>query len=188
MFPLRRIITVAALTVFSQPLLADNQQVIAEINGTTISQQQLINYAQARQSQGVELPTDMLLGELINRELINQDAASKKLDQEQPFVATLKEQQNNLLAAYALQKVISSSEITEELLRAEYENIKDTLSESEYLASHILLEEKAQAEAIIADLNNGADFAEMAKEKSVHWTTGNLARCHSRSNGFRRTS
>ena len=82
-------------------------------------------------------------------------------------MATLKEQQNNLLAAYALQKIIQSSEITEDQLRAEYQKNLDSLSETEYLASHILLEEKAEAESVIAELQNGANFAELAKEKST---------------------
>ena len=168
MKPFHQALFASALILVSQPLLAaDEPQVIAEINGTMITQQQLNNYGQARLSQGAELPADMLLSELINRELITQDATQRKLHEETPFVSTLREQQSNLLAAYTLQHIIQSNPVTDEMLQAEYKNAVGTLSDKEYLASHILLEDKAQAEAVIVELTKGADFAELAKEKSA---------------------
>lgn len=163
----RHTLLAASLTFISQPLLAAEPQVLAEVNGTAVTQQQLESYAQARRSQGIEVPADMLLSELVNRELITQDATRKKLHEDDSYVALLNEQRSNLLAAYTLQNIIQNTDITEEMLRAEYQNMVDALSEQEYLASHILLEEKAQAEEVISALQDGANFAELAKEKSI---------------------
>ncbi len=158
----------ATLFVSSTTLHAAEEGVLATVNGSTVTQQQVMSYAQARQQQGQSLPPRMLLEELINRELITQNATQQGLNKDKEFLAALEEQNANLLAAYAIQKTIQAGgEITEKTLRAEYDKYAASLSETEYRASHILLENKADAEAVISELNSGKEFAKLAEEKST---------------------
>lgn len=58
--------------------------------------------------------------------------------------------------------------VTEPAVRAEYDKfIADFAPEDEIRASHILVTEEAEATAIKAELDGGADFATIAKEKSI---------------------
>jgi peptidyl-prolyl cis-trans isomerase C len=55
-------------------------------------------------------------------------------------------------------------------MRQEYDKVKaenDKSGRREYLSRHILLKDEATAKAVIEQLQNGGDFAEIAKEKSV---------------------
>ena len=57
---------------------------------------------------------------------------------------------------------------TEDALRAEYEARKDTLGEEEKVrARHILLETEEDAHAVIAELAQGAVFADLARDRST---------------------
>ncbi|MFC4599172.1 peptidylprolyl isomerase [Cohnella hongkongensis] len=60
--------------------------------------------------------------------------------------------------------------VTEDELKAYFEENKDSTfatTPKEVQASHILVETQEEAEAVLAELNNGGDFAELAKEKSM---------------------
>ena len=71
-----------------------------------------------------------------------------------------------LAEAYITREV--SKEITEESIQAAYDTfVADTGSRETVTASHILVETEDEARAIIAQLNDGADFAELAREKST---------------------
>ena len=57
--------------------------------------------------------------------------------------------------------------VTDEQVQEYYESIKDQLgTPAQVTASHILLETREEAEAVKAELDGGADFAEVAREKS----------------------
>ena len=60
------------------------------------------------------------------------------------------------------------NEITEEAIQAAYDTyVADTGSRETVTASHILVETEEEAKAIIDQLKDGADFAELAREKST---------------------
>ena len=60
------------------------------------------------------------------------------------------------------------ADITDEAIASAYEIFAaDTASREQVTASHILLETEEEARSVIAALNDGADFATLAKEKST---------------------
>lgn len=163
-----RAIIVAALLLSSPLHASEKDDIIATVNGTPVTVQQLNHYAQMRQSQGEQLPQQMILDEIINRELITQDATKRGLNKDDQFIDTLKEQEANLLAAYTLQKTIQESgEIDDATLQAEYDVYVATLGDLEYRASHILLDDRSSAVAIITELKSGKNFSKLAQEKST---------------------
>lgn len=59
-------------------------------------------------------------------------------------------------------------EVTDEEIEQYYENYSDQFHEEEQVeASHILVETEEEAREILAQLHNGADFAELAQEHSM---------------------
>lgn len=65
------------------------------------------------------------------------------------------------------QKAQDEVEISDEEIQAYYDQAKYELN-----ARHILVETEEEAKAIIEELKNGADFAQLAKEKSVDTGSG----------------
>jgi len=149
-------------------VLAADEQTIATINGEKITAQDQQRYAMARQSNGQGMPPQMVTEELINRLLIVQDAQKRGLDKDPDYTTVLKDQQANLLAAFAINHVIESEgPITEALLKKEYDAYVGTLTDQEYQARHILLENEADAQAVIKELDKGENFAALAEQKST---------------------
>ena len=71
-----------------------------------------------------------------------------------------------LAAAYMRSRI--DGQLTEESLRARYEReVANFDAPEEIRASHILVETEEEARAVIADLEGGADFAELAAERST---------------------
>ena len=63
---------------------------------------------------------------------------------------------------------VVQGEITDEMVRARYDQqIAKATPEQEVKAAHILVKTEEEARAIIAELEGGADFAELAKTKSI---------------------
>ncbi len=72
---------------------------------------------------------------------------------------------NNVLSESLLQRYLKEHPITDADIQAEYDTQVAT-APAEYSARHILVDDKALAEAIIQKLQAGGDFAALAKEYS----------------------
>lgn len=167
----------AASSLLVTPFLASAAEgkVLATINGKQqITMDQYNLYLRSRQGgNSADLPPEMVLQELINRELIYRDALRRKLDKEAEYNEAIQNQQMNMLAAYALnQEVKALGDITDAMLKKEYEQATGNMSDSEYQARHILVESEKEAKDIIEKLNKKGDFAKLAKEKSTDQGSG----------------
>jgi peptidyl-prolyl cis-trans isomerase C len=151
----------------SQSAYSEDEGVIAIINGKELTQEQHSLYASNRQAKGAPVPNEMITQELINRELIIQDAMKRELDKSPKFQSVMSDQMANLLAAFTINDHIASADINEESVKKEYDNYVSTLSDMEFLASHILLNDEESAKAVITELDQGRNFAELAMEKST---------------------
>jgi peptidyl-prolyl cis-trans isomerase C len=71
----------------------------------------------------------------------------------------------NVMSEALLKKYLAEKPLTDADLQAEYDRQVANIP-MEYKARHILVDDKAKAEALIAKLKGGADFAKLAKENS----------------------
>jgi peptidyl-prolyl cis-trans isomerase C len=151
-----------------QPALAQNDPVLAKVNGSEIHQSDL---AVAEADIGDSLPADttpekrrdLLLTYLINVNLLAQAAEARKADQAPNFAQRV---------AFARKKVLVQSLMEDESKKAATdaavkkfydENLKP---QTEVHVRHILVETEDQAKDVVAQLKKGADFAELAKKVS----------------------
>ncbi|MCX8099489.1 MAG: peptidylprolyl isomerase, partial [Casimicrobiaceae bacterium] len=104
--------------------------------------------------------------ELLNRELIVRAAKAKNLDKEALVRTQMQAASETVLIRAYLSEFFRSNPIPEEALRKEYETIRAGLGDKEYRARHILVEKREEAEAVIKQLQAGANFAEIAKAQS----------------------
>ena len=158
-------------TLFTNSAFALDAKSVAAVNGKKISQKQyetLLRQVQAKTQQGKQAPINrqIILDELINREVLFQEAKKKKLDKNKQVLAILKEQKRNLLIQKLLSDSPAAKPISEKELKAFYDKQVKATDSKEYKLRHILLKTEDKAKKLIKKLNDGANFEELAKNES----------------------
>ncbi|MBO6891996.1 MAG: peptidylprolyl isomerase [Roseibium sp.] len=165
-------VSILALSLGSTSLAAQEpDDVVAKVGDVEITEADI---AFAARDLGQELQRvppaqwrQVLLDVVVDMELMAQAARKDGLDQDPEFKKQLAHLEMRALRnAYLAQKVQGG--ITDEDLQKAYdEQFADFEGVEEINARHILVKEKAEAEAIVKELEGGADFAELAREKST---------------------
>ncbi len=158
-------------TLFTHSAFALDANSVAAVNGKKISQKQyktLLRQIQAKSQQGKQAPVNrqIILDELINREVLFQEAKKKKLDKNKQVRAILKQQKRNLLIQKLLADSPAAKPVSEKELKAFYDKQVAATNSKEYKLRHILLKNEATAKKLIKKLNDGANFEELAKNES----------------------
>ena len=168
------IVTATALVVavISAPAMAE-EEAVATVNGVAIPKSQFDLLLKSQVSQG-QPDTEAFRQELreimITREVLVQEAKRRDMNQSAEFKAQVAAMEQQLLITALFNQIIKDMEPTDEALQAQYEHLKEvsaTMGDKEYEVRHILVADEAQAKEIIVKLDNGADFAELAKEYST---------------------
>ncbi|MDD9921128.1 MAG: peptidylprolyl isomerase [Boseongicola sp.] len=146
---------------------ASADTVVATVNGTEITLGHMIVLKQRLPQQYQSLAPDVLFDGIMDQ-LVQQTLLGDLSGELSPgSIATLENEERALRAAEAIRGIVREA-MTDEALQAEYEtSYGEVLPESEFNASHILVDTEEEAIAIIEELTGGADFAELAAEKST---------------------
>ena len=104
--------------------------------------------------------------ELNTRELLIKEAKKAGLDKQADIKMDAQLSSDMVLIRAFLGDWVKKNPIPDDLLKKQYEALKVQLGDKEYKISHILVENEDEAKAIIADLQKGKKFADIAKEKS----------------------
>jgi len=167
---------VSALMVFSagaslaqEDITADS--VLARVNGTDITLGHVIVLRNQLPQEYQSLPDEVLfegiISQLIEQSLLAEFAEANVADIPREVVLTLENDRRALFASVQID-AISGRDISDEAIQAAYDEQYGNLPpEPEFNASHILVETEEEALALIEALDGGADFAELAKEKST---------------------
>lgn len=144
------------------------EDAVASVNGTYISKKTLETLEKeiAERSQGQTFPKEQLLEELIQRELLIQQAVQKQLDKSPEVIERMATVRNSLLSQAALQDYLKANPVTDEEIKAEYDAKMANMG-SEYKARHILVKTEDEAKKLIAELEKGGDFTALAKKHSI---------------------
>jgi len=146
-------------------------RIVATVNGKEINEWTLKSYAQQRglppevTADGPQ--RDALIEELINRELIYQNAVSIGVDKTPAVQAEIEHLRINIIAGAMLNRSSDRFAVDEAEMKKEYESRQGELSGTEYKARHILVASEHEAKAIIEELNQGGDFTQLASEHST---------------------
>ncbi|MDP7546936.1 MAG: peptidylprolyl isomerase [Alphaproteobacteria bacterium] len=107
-----------------------------------------------------------LLRQLVERRLVFLAAEAENLADDAEVALRIAQARTRILEQAYLSDMVAAV-ATEAALRASYEAEKTTMTGAdEVRASHILVETEAEADAIVAALQKGGDFAALAKQKS----------------------
>lgn len=158
--------------IAAAPIQAQKQKIkVAEVNGEAIFLEEVMKIAE-------QLPADIRQQPLPNYfDRIVDDVIDSRLAAAAGNDAGLTNNPEVLAQmSIAAQRVLAEAYITTELRKVVTEEevqkayqlfISDESAREEIKARHILVASEAEAKAIIAELNSGADFVSLAKEKST---------------------
>lgn len=170
---MRNLLVAGAIACFSfTPAVAQDTEITAEtvvavVNGTEITLGHVILLRTQLPEQYLTTP-DVVLFEGILDQLIDQTLLGDTTDGDTLEIRmSLENEARALRSAVAIDAIIGQSFTDDEIAAAYDENYGNIPAEPEFNASHILVETEGEAKALVASLNNGADFAELAKEKST---------------------
>ena len=173
---LRKIVSsILAFLLFSIMFLkatqAQNIPIVANVNNEDISLETMIHAMNELppeiQSQPFMSYYEDLLERVIDIKLFAQEGKKMKLDEEPSVRAAIDFVIEKVLMQAFLSKYVQEN-IKEENIKASYSNfIADETSREEIKASHILMDTESEAIDVINMLNDGDNFAELAKNKST---------------------
>ncbi|ABF65648.1 peptidylprolyl isomerase [Ruegeria sp. TM1040] len=142
--------------------------VVATVNGEDITVGNMIVARAKLPAQYQSLPDDLLFKALLDQ-LIQQTVLKQQLHGDIPEYVRLsvEHEQRSLLASDVIEAVMEGAQ-TEDAIRDAYDaRYSSDDGGDEFNASHILLESEEAALEIKSQLDEGADFAALAKESST---------------------
>ncbi len=161
-----------AIAVLTLPVAADDaptaDTVVATVNGTDITLGHMIVLRAGLPAQFAQVPPEVIYKGILDQ-LIQQTLLQQNMTGELSRTGRIAiENERRAVAASEEIGRVTDSALGDGAMKAAYEAKYATMPEvPEYRAAHILVETKEEAEELITQLNDGADFAELAKEKST---------------------
>lgn len=163
--------SLALAAVMALPLAAetkpDASTVVARVNGDEITLGHIIATVAGLPAQYQQAEDDVLY-DFILEQLIQQQLLGQQQDGLTVQNALTLENEKRSLEAVQTVGALTDEAVTDEAIQAAYDaQYAEFAGEDEFHASHILVETEEEAKTIKALLDDGADFAEQAREKST---------------------
>src|SRR3954467_927401 len=159
-----------ALALIAGPGRAADDPVLAKVNGAEIKKSDV---AMAEEELGPSLAQmdpaskdENVLSFLIDMKIVSKAAEEKKIEDNEDFKKRLAFTRNRLLMDSLLAKEGKAATNDDSMKKVYEDASKQITGEQEVRARHILVETEDEAKAVKAELDKGADFAELAKKKS----------------------
>jgi peptidyl-prolyl cis-trans isomerase C len=149
---------------------ADENPVVAVVNGEEIRFQEVKESAQDLPPQYQKQFSRIfpaLLDRVIDMRLLGEKAAEAGLSEDPEVQERLAEAKTQIMSQVYLERK-REARITQERLKKAYQDYrKKNPAKDQVRARHILVKKEQQAKDLIAKLDGGADFVELAKEHST---------------------
>lgn len=161
-----------SLPAHAQQADPNEDPVVAVVDGTEVRRSEVEAIARSLPEQYRQVPLPQIYGMLLDRaidfRLLSNAAEDQDLADDPDVQAALAQARAGVLRdAYVRQHI--EAETTDDRLRTRYEEMKDDeeFSQEEVHARHIPVGSEAEAAEVITELEGGADFENLARERSV---------------------
>ncbi|MBL4769214.1 MAG: peptidylprolyl isomerase [Rhodobacteraceae bacterium] len=146
----------------------DPTTVVARVNGQEITLGHIIVTFASLPQQYQQLPVTVLYPNILDQ-LIQQTALAQAFEEEDPLYVRLsiENERRALLAAEEINRIMETGAGDAEIQAAYDAQYAEGYGGDEFNAAHILLDTEDEAKSVKAMLDTGADFADLAKEKST---------------------
>lgn len=140
--------------------------VIATVNGENVMKSTLDGYLAMLKRSG-KVDKQAALDDLVATEIALQEAKKTDILSRPDIKKKIADFERNILLTTWTKEKVDSFDISDADLKAAYEERVAKLASKEYNARHILLKKEDEAKAVIKEIEGGADFEKLAKEKST---------------------
>ena len=169
MTPIRSKFLPAALALaLASPLAL--AQTAATVNGKAISQSFVDSVAALMAKQAGQPVTpqlkEQIKKQMILREVVVQEAEKQGLLKNPQIQDQLQIDRQNVLIHAVLAAYLQKHPVSQAEIQAQYDKFAKSFGHTEYEAQHILVPTRKEAEDVIAQLEKGAKFSELAKKDS----------------------
>ncbi|HOO82404.1 MAG TPA: peptidylprolyl isomerase [Alphaproteobacteria bacterium] len=159
------------------PEIKPGNPVVAKIGDKEVSRLDVFNFIQTLPPQTRQMPIDQLfplaLDQVVNTQIIGKKVSTAKLDDDPAVKQQLDLAKEQIVRGVFIQKQVEKA-MTDERLKEVYdEYVKNFPEVPEVKTAHILVKDEALAKDILKQLNEGGDFAVLAKEHSIDATKDN---------------
>lgn len=164
-------ISLAETTTTDAAPASQNKNVVAVVNDEPLTTLNFEAYIKTRLERGQQpgqlsqQQRQQIFNDYINRELIYQDAVKKGISEHPVIKAEIENQRHNIITGFAIAQLLRQP-ASEADMRSIYEQ-QFNKPGMEFKTRHILVKTEAEAKAIIARLDKGADFIQLAKKLSI---------------------
>lgn len=170
---MKRLLTAVAIaTTLSLPAFAQN---IAIVNGKPVPASRLDALANQLERSGRPVDAtvrEQLREEVILREIFVQEADRRGIRSQPDYRAQVELAMQTILIRELFNDFQRKNPVTEAEIRAEYDRFVAANGGQEYRSRHILVQTQAEARAIIAEIQGGASFEQLAQTRSIDTGSG----------------
>jgi len=162
----KHMFSAALVALLAVPALAQN---LAMVNGKPVPSSRVKALQQQVEASGRPVTPEVMAQikeELIAREVFMQEAKKRGLDASDEFKTQIELARQTILIRQLFADFQKKSPVTEADIKAEYDKFAAANGGKEYRARHILVEKEDEAKALIAEINKGAKFEDLAKKAS----------------------
>jgi peptidyl-prolyl cis-trans isomerase C len=149
---------------------APTPQMLVAVNGQPVTDADVLAF-NALQGNKMPLNTEQgqmqVMNQLINTALVAQAATTSNLQDNPQVAAAIRMATMQVLAEVQINNYLASQPVTDEEIKTAYDEKFGPDKLTEYKARHILVKDEQEAKDLIKTLDEGKDFAELAKEKSL---------------------
>ena len=142
---------------------------VAKVNGVAVPRSRLEYFIEQNKGRGMQdndQTRAMVREELVNREVIAQEAAKSGLAKKPEVQAELDLARQQIIVNAYLRDYVRRNPVSEADVQKEYDRARAQTGAKEYKASHILVETEDEAKNLIAQLKKGGKFDELASKNS----------------------
>jgi peptidyl-prolyl cis-trans isomerase C len=156
----------------SQRPKSKEEVVLAKVNDTTITMadfEEAISALPPQQQFLALTNSEEFLDSLVKRELVFQEAERQKLDNDPLVKQIMAKLRKEVLIQALLRRVMEKvNDVTDTEAKGYYQKNKEKFKTPEKItASHIVLKTEEEAQAVLAALKEGQDFADLARKHSI---------------------
>jgi peptidyl-prolyl cis-trans isomerase C len=163
--------SIAVVTLAACGLSTSGAETVMTVNDIDIDSTVFDAYLESRFQKSIDQATDedraTVERELTDIYLLTTTPKAKDFADDPKVKAQLELQYRGTIAQAVARDFVESNPATDAEILAEYEAEIQQLSGKQYKARHILVQTQAEAQDLIAQLNEGGDFQALAKEHST---------------------
>jgi peptidyl-prolyl cis-trans isomerase C len=146
------------------------RETIATVNGVAVPKSRLdflIQQQAARGQPDNEQTRAQVRDELVNREIIAQEAAKSAVARNAETQMQLELARQEVIIGAFLRDYVRRNPVSDADVQKEYDRAKSQTGDKEYKARHILVDNEDRAKGLIADLKKGTKFEELASKHTM---------------------